>query len=409
MTILDHNTSLSELSARAASIFQDRFGRPARWVAAAPGRVNLIGDHTDYNHGFVLPMAIDRYVVIAGDLADANGPGQITTIYSSLVDQQQAIALSGASTDALPDTALPIWAKYIRGTILTMAEEGLGPHGFDAAVESNVPLGAGVSSSAALEVATATLIEAISEAEVDPVAKALRCQQAEHEAVGVPCGIMDQFSSTLCQADHLMLLDCQNQQFDMIPMTDPDITVLVTNSNVKHELAGGAYAERRSQCESAAEALGVASLRDATPELLEGAKGCLDATRHRRARHVNSEIERTAQTARAIRRNDWQRVGEFMAASHASLRDDFEVSCKELDILVELAHDLVPQGVIGSRMTGGGFGGCTITLVRTDTVLESAQSLAARYREKTGIEASLFTTRPSQGAQTLQAETAIGN
>ncbi len=402
MTLLDNNSSLSELSTRAASIFQDRFGRPARWIVAAPGRVNLIGEHIDYNDGFVLPMAINRYVVIAGDLSDATGSELSANIYSSLVDERLAITLSGISLDTLPDTTLPVWARYIQGTILALAEEGLEPYSFDAVVESNVPLGAGVSSSAALEVATATWIEALAGKSVDPVVKALRCQQAEHVAVGVPCGIMDQFSSTLCQADHLMLLDCRNQQFEMIPMTAADITVLVSNTNVKHELTGGEYAERRSQCEAAAEILGVASLRDATPELLEESKGRLDATQYRRARHVIGEIDRTAKTAHAIRQNDWPRVGEFMAASHASLRDDFEVSCKELDILVELAHDRVAQGVIGSRMTGGGFGGCTVTLVRTDAVLEIAQSMATCYREKTGIQANLFTTRPSQGAQVLQ-------
>ena len=232
---------------------------------------------------------------------------------------------------------------------------------------------------------------------IDPVAKALACQRAEHEAVGVPCGIMDQFSSTLCQADHLMLLDCRNQQTEMIPMTDPDVTVLITNTNVKHELTGGEYAERRSQCEKAAEILGVTTLREVTVEQLEQAKSQLDEVLYRRARHVVGEIDRTVRATKAIPNREWEEVGRLMYASHASLRDDYEVSCPELDVLVDLASELgAEKGVIGSRMTGGGFGGCTVTLVRTDAVDDVAQAIASRYQEKNGHRAQLLhhTSRP---------------
>ena len=394
---MDNHGPLSDLVIRAAETFHSRFGRPASSVVAAPGRVNLIGEHTDYNNGFVLPMAIDRYVVMAADLADASQTNSVARVYSRLVDQQQDILLCGK-----PDDAHPTWAKYVRGTIDSMASEGIRTKRFDAVIESNVPLGGGLSSSATLEVATATLLEAMTGQSIDPIAKALACQRAEHEAVGVPCGIMDQFSSTLCQADHLMLLDCCDRHVEMIPMTDPDVTVLVINSNVKHELTGGEYAERRRQCESAAQALGIESLRDVTNMQLEQSKSRLDNTLYRRARHVVSEIERTVEAADAIRDGQWQLVGGLMYASHRSLQDDYEVSCQELDALVGLAQALgTERGVIGSRMTGGGFGGCTVTLVRADVVEDVTSHITTRYQAETGITATAFTTRPARGAHIL--------
>lgn len=401
MMAMDNNCSLSELAGVAMANFQKRFGRPAQWLVAAPGRVNLIGEHTDYNDGFVLPMAIDRYVVIAADMStdpttDRAAEG-MATVFSGLVDEQQAIPLDGRL-----DATLPNWAKYVQGTLVSMGREGVPSVGFDAVIESNVPLGGGLSSSAALEVATATLLEEMAGKRIDPMAKALACQQAEHEAVGVPCGIMDQFSSTLCQADHLMLLDCRNQQTEMIPLTDPDVTVLVINSNVKHELTGGEYAERRQQCEAAAKVLGVESLRDLTTQQLEQAKPQLEELLYRRARHVVGEIDRTTRAADAIRGSDWGQVGRLMYASHDSLRDDYEVSCQELDLLVDLARELgANRGVIGSRMTGGGFGGCTVTLVQTQAVDDVIQAITTQYQQATGIAASPFTTRPARGAHVL--------
>ncbi len=436
--------TLETLANQTAQAFRNHFGREARWLAAAPGRVNLIGEHTDYNDGFVLPMAIERYVVIAADEPLPDAPGNVVRVFSDLVGEQQAFssarsdgggpgaggtqelagrqksdhpssdaptgitshpADSTATASVLVDS-LPTWTRYVQGTIDTMASVGIGPAGFDALIGSNVPLGGGLSSSAALEVATATLLEGMADRQIEPVTKALLCQRAEHEAVGVPCGIMDQFSSTLCQANHLMLLDCRNQQIEMIPFTDPDITVLVVNSNVKHELTGGEYAQRRQQCEEAASVLGVASLRDVTMEQLEQTRSKLGESLYARARHVVGEIERTRQAAAAIRRGQWDEVGQLMVASHRSLRDDYQVSCDELDLLVDLAMELGPaQGVIGSRMTGGGFGGCTVSLVRTGQVEQVAAALAGRYQEKTGIEASPFTTRPARGAHMIQAGT----
>ena len=390
---MDQAVPLNELAGRAAADFQKRFGRSAKYVVAAPGRVNLIGEHTDYNDGFVLPMAIDRYTVLAGDTAD----GDAARVYSNLIGEQQDIPLArGDASD------LPPWTRYIRGVFDAYATEGISPTAFDAVVDSTVPLGGGLSSSAALEVATATLVESLTGKSVAPIRKALLCQIAEHRGAGMPCGIMDQFSSVLCQAGHLMLLDCRSQETKMVPMADPGIEVLIINSNVKHELTGGEYAERREQCEAAAKALDVVSLREASSAMLAERKTELEEILFRRARHVVGEIERTTAAAAAIGAARWNEVGRLMYSSHASLRDDYEVSCPELDILVAAASELGAEcGIIGSRMTGGGFGGCTVSLVKTDVATTVADEVCTRYREQTGVEASAFATLPAQGAMVV--------
>jgi galactokinase len=276
------------------------------------------------------------------------------------------------------------------------------PGAFQAVIESSVPIGGGLSSSAALEVGTATLMEVITGTTLDPVDKALLCQKAEHEFAGVPCGIMDQFASVMGQADHAMLLDCRSREIEQIPFADPNITVLIVNTNVKHELSGGEYAERRAQCEAAARKLGVPSLRDATLSQLESQHDKLDPVEFRRARHAISEIERTTEAAAAVKTGDWPRVGRLMYASHDSLRYDYEVSCRELDLLVDLARNVGPSaGVIGSRMTGGGFGGCTVSLVETAKVDAIAPHLVHSYRTATGIEPTILSSRPVRGAHVV--------
>ena len=387
---LEHAPSLSETARRVASEFEQRFGRAPTLVAAAPGRVNLIGEHTDYNDGFVLPMAIERYAVVA--VAPA-GHGD-AVVHSATMASEARFSLAG---EVVGDP--PPWAKYVAGVLSVYSEQGMAAPSFDAVIDSTVPLGGGLSSSAALEVSLATAIEALGGHSVDAAQKALHCQQAEHRA-GTPCGIMDQFSSALCEADHLLLLDCRDQTFKHQPFTDPSVSVLITNTNVKHELTGGEYAERREQCEEAARALGVGSLRDASLQQLEAAG--LESVLQQRARHVIGEIERTPAAAEALGKGEWERVGELMYQSHAALRDDFEVSCPELDELVEAAREVgLEGGVYGSRMTGGGFGGCTVTLVRTDRAEEAAERIMARYKERTGIDPAAFVTRPAQGARVL--------
>ncbi|MGH7942807.1 MAG: galactokinase [Limisphaerales bacterium] len=389
-------TYLQKLAADTANLYAKTFGRPARWIVAAPGRVNVIGEHTDYNDGFVLPTAIERYAVMAADKA----PGGEKTI--------QIRDASGAET-AFIDLSAPVksgapkWSNYPRGVIAGMMERGLNPGGLDVLLHSTVPLGGGLSSSASLEVCTATLIEAVTGRTLVPVEKALLCQKAEHEYAGVPCGIMDQFISVMGRQNNLLLLDCRSRETRLVPMTDPGVSLLIANTNVKHELANGEYAQRRGQCEAAARTLGVPSLREATPDALADAKEKIDDVVFRRARHVIGEIERTVQAAEAVCAANWPAVGQLMFASHRSLREDYEVSCKELDTIVEIAEGIgLKGGVLGCRMTGGGFGGCAVALVKTEVIESISKKLAAEYKKKTGIEATIFTTRPASGATVLR-------
>jgi galactokinase len=387
--------TLQQLAAEAAAKFESKYGRAPRWIAAAPGRVNIIGEHIDYNDGFVLPMALERYTVIAA----ADAPQEDATVSSVATDDEARIPLAAPRKHVTPGH----WSNYVAGAIAGCIERGLRPAGFRAVVESSVPVGGGLSSSAALEVATATLVEAMTGKTLEPVDKALLCQKAEHEFAGVPCGIMDQFASVMGRADHLMLLDCRSRNVEHIPLTDPAITVLIVNTNVKHELSGGEYAERRGQCEAAASKLGVSSLRDARTPQLQARRQHLEPVEFMRARHAISEIGRTAAAAAAVKAGNWPEVGKLMYASHVSLKDDYEVSCAELDLLVDLAREIGPGGgVIGSRMTGGGFGGCTVSLVETGKVGAVAEQLATRYGETTGIEPTVLTSRPGRGAHVIQ-------
>ncbi len=387
--------SLDQLVNSASDQFERRYRRAPRWVVAAPGRVNIIGEHIDYNDGFVLPMAIDRYCVIAADEA----PGENATVFSVAADDEVHVFIAAPQRH---DTSRH-WSNYVAGVIAGCVERNMRPAGFQAVIETSVPVGGGLSSSAALEVATATLMEAMTGTTLEPIEKATLCQKAEHEYAGVPCGIMDQFASVMCRADHLMLLDCRSQRVEHIPLLDPNITVLIVDTNVKHELSGGEYAERRRQCESAARELGVASLRDAKLPQLQARRRHLAPTEFRRARHVISEIARTVRAAAAMKAGDWPEVGRLMYASHDSLRDDYEVSCQELDLLVELARALGPNGgVIGSRMTGGGFGGCTVSLVETAKVEVVTGYLLNVYQEQTGIEPGGLISRPARGAHVIQ-------
>tara|TARA_R110002111_G_scaffold72666_1_gene116278 strand:- start:33 stop:860 length:828 start_codon:yes stop_codon:yes gene_type:complete len=272
----------------------------------------------------------------------------------------------------------------------------------DLMFESNVPIGGGLSSSAALEVATATLLEVVSGTTLGLDEKALLCQKAEHDYAGVPCGIMDQFSSVFGQENAFMMLDCQSQQIRHVPFDSNGVSVLITNSNVKHELSGGEYAQRRAQCDSALKKLAAVSWRDVTPSMLDSKKQSLTDVEYSRARHVVSEIERTQKAAVAIESGQWQALGELMYASHHSLQHDYEVSCCELDLLVELARGIgLAGGVYGSRMTGGGFGGCTVTLLDSEKVVEVSDHIQKQYKKQSGIDAHLFASLPAKGAHLI--------
>jgi len=388
-------TTLNELGNKVAEQFVELYGRPPQWIAAAPGRVNVIGEHTDYNDGFVFPMAIDRYTVIAA----APAADQRAQLRSTAGDGLAQIDLKQSLKPASKGT----WYNYPLGVLAGFQGRGIQLPGFDALVHSTVPLGGGLSSSAALEVSTATLLEIATGQKLDPVEKALLCQKAEHEYAGMPCGIMDQFISVMGREDHILLLDCRSRQTELVPMTDPSVELLITNTNVKHELTGGEYAKRRAQCEQAAKILGVPSLRDADPEKLEQARSRMDDVVYRRAQHVISEIERTVHAAEGVRASNWPTVGQLMYASHSSLRDDYEVSCPELDSVVEIAQSIgTGGGVYGCRMTGGGFGGCTVALVQAAKVGEISQRVAAEYEKRTQIKPTLFVSRPAAGATVLR-------
>jgi galactokinase len=357
--------------------------------------VNLIGEHTDYNDGFVLPMAIERYILIAGD---TNSSREVT-LHSVTTGETASF-----SVRPKVEPGEPGWSNYVRGVMAGFPKRKKNLASFDAVIESTLPYGGGLASSAALEVAAATLLEAMTGQVLDPIEKALLCQRAEHDFANVPCGIMDQFTSILARENHALLLDCRSRTTTPVPMTDPTVTVLIINTNIRHKLAEGEYAKRRSQCEAAARVLKVPALRDATPATLEAARGQMDPVVFRRARHVISENERTLQAAQAIQASDWAKVGQLMYASHASLRDDYAVSCPELDTVVDIAQAMSDGGgVIGCRMTGGGFGGCAVSLVKTEAVLRTTRALDEAYEKQTGRQATIFSSRPAAGARILKS------
>lgn len=362
-------------------------------MARAPGRVNLIGEHTDYNDGFVLPMAINRHIVVA---AAPNGLRRVrlrSTHGNGLVEIDLTRPLQPGE---------PRWANYVRGVIAGYQQHGFPVPGFDAGFVSSLPAGGGLSSSAALEVAAATAIEALAGESIKPVEKALLCQRAEHDFAGTPCGIMDQFASVFGREGHLLLIDCRSLEVRDVPWPGEALALLVINSGIHHELAAGEYALRRQQCQAAASALGL-SLREATRHDLDAVP--LDDLIFKRTRHVISENARTLECVTALEAGDWQTVGRLMLASHASLRDDFQVSCGELDTLVELAAAQgISAGVHGARMTGGGFGGSVIVLVDASEAPGIRDIIVDAYFARTGIRADAFITTPSEGARILSLE-----
>lgn len=296
----------------------------------------------------------------------------------------------------------PFWSNYVRGVICMLGRRGIKVPAVDMLIDSNVPRGGGLSSSAAFEVSACTALAALCGAEVSPTERALIGQATEHEFVNVPCGIMDQFISANGKKDHALMLDCKDLSYRLIPMTDPNVSVLVIDSAVKHSLADGGYAARRKNCEDACAVLGVPSLREATLAMLEEKKAELGDLCYRRARHVIGENARVANFAAALQAGDWGAAGIAMRSSHASLRDDFEVSCAEVDTLVSLA-DTIPSAssVYGARMTGGGFGGCIVALVKSSDVEQVAKEMLEGYRDALGIETTYLVTRPGDGARVL--------
>jgi galactokinase len=344
----------------------------------APGRVNLIGDHTDHQRGFCLPLAIDRDVLVAFVPRD----DRRVVVRSLDLDGTVTVAADGSSA---PREVDPPWGRLVAGAVRALAAHGRTPTGLDAVVSSDVPLGAGLSSSAAFGVAVTMALATVGRLELDARALALAAQDAEHVATGVPCGIMDQLASVAGHAGCALLIDCRSLDVEPIPLPG-SLEVLVVHSGLPRTLESSQYAERRRACEAVAARLGLTSLRDATPDQVADEPF---------ARHVVSESARTVAFADALRRDDVAALGPLMLESHASLRDDFAVSTPELDALVE---GLVGAGALGARLTGAGFGGCVVALVATGRLAAVADDACARYRLATGREPDAFAVRASDGA-----------
>lgn len=383
--------------ARASEAFRDRFDRPPTHGACAPGRVNLIGEHTDYNDGLVLPIAIDRRTVAVG--APAADPSRSRLLS---VDLNEMIEVDLRPPLMSAEFAKGAWLSYVAGVFdgFSRARSPSPLHNLDLAIASSLPIGSGLASSAALEVAVATLLESVTGRMLDPVEKVLLCQRAEHEFAGVPCGIMDQMASVMGRRDRALLFDCRTREVKPVPMPGQErVAIVVINTGVRHALASGEYGARRAMCSAAATALEVPALRDATPELVEDRRAGLTPEEHRCARHVVTENARTLAAADALRTGDLAAMGRLMAESHASLRDDYRVSCPELDTVVEIAS--AHRGVLGARMTGGGFGGCAVALCEPAAAEPLTRAATLGYRKRHARECDVFATAACGGAKAL--------
>lgn len=406
---------------RAAAALREVFGREPRWHASAPGRVNLIGEHIDYNGGHVLPIAIDRRFHA---VAAAGGEAGMIRVVAADVGERWTVSAASDLRRAVGGFGKGSWQRYVGGVLALFSESaGESVPAIDIALASDVPFGSGLSSSAALCVSLAALLEAVTEKPFDPLEKARLCQRVEHEFAGVPCGLMDPAVSSLAKAGHALLLDCSRTvpltrprvsafvgtstatdlktgpwhgQLRHIPFPPPtEAVLLVVNTKVRHSLADGEYAKRRAACESAARKLGVSELCRAKIESLAGA-GLTDEE-HRCATHAINEEHRTLAAAEALERGDLAHFGRLMNESHASLRDLYGVSCSELDTVAAAAQR--SPGVFGGRMTGGGFGGCAIALVKPEAIDAVQQTLTCAFAGAFGRECDVSVVRPSSGAR----------
>lgn len=363
-------------------------------IFRAPGRTNLIGEHTDYNDGFVLPAAIDR----ATWIAIAPRPNNILRVHSEHFTK--TIEFDPGESSPVPARD---WSDYVRGVALMLRREGMRIGGGDMLIRSNVPLGAGVSSSASLEVAAATALAALGGCELERIALARLCRRAENEFVGARCGIMDQFVACFGRAGHAIFLDCRSLEYAAVPLPS-NVKLVLCNTMVRHSIASGDYNTRRGECEEAVARLtrvmpAVRALRDVTPAQIEEHRELLPGTLFRRARHVTTEDGRVLAARTALERGDIPALGNLMRESHLSLRDDYEVSCRELDLMVESAREFA--GCLGARMTGGGFGGCTINLVDASKTQEFQAHVSRRYKEVTGIVPDIYVCSAADGAQEI--------
>lgn len=366
-------------------------------IGRAPGRVNLIGEHTDYNDGFVFPMAIDFDLVLAA----RRRSDQRVRIHA--LDLERTVEFSLMSP--LRYEAGERWSNYPKGVLWAMQEVGANLPGMEMAFSGTIPLGSGLSSSAALEVATAIVAQKLSDFQIAPPALAQLCQRAENDFVGMKCGIMDQFISLLGTKGHALFLDCRSLAFEQIPLELGEYKILLCQSGVKHNLVDSEYNRRRQQCEIGVKVLAeryptVRALRDATLDMLKTCERQLAPEVYQRCLHVITENERVLKSIAALKAGDLTAFGELINQSHDSLRDLYEVSCREVDLLVELAREV--DGVLGARITGGGFGGCTVNLIRTDAVGDFAGHVLSKYKEQTGIDAQIYLSTAANGAELIK-------
>jgi len=378
--------SADELSERFRKMFH---AEPRTFVA--PGRVNLIGEHTDYNDGFVLPCAIE----FSTRVAIAPRPDQTLVLRSTEFSEPFQLDLKNP-----PRKALGAWSDYVVGVAIMLRNAGYALSGANLLVHGEVPIGAGLSSSAAVEVATALALLSLSDAKPRLPEVAKLCQRAENEFVGAHVGIMDQFVSCLGKAGHALLLDCRSLQFEQVA-TPAQVKLVICNTMVKHELAGGEYNRRREECEAGVRILSksfpkIRALRDVTREELSSQANAISPVIYKRCLHVVEENQRVLQAVEFLRSGNLRQMGQLMRESHRSLRDLYQVSCHELDLMVEAAEGL--PGYYGGRMTGGGFGGCTVNLVESGYAEAFRESVARRYREQTRISSDVYICSPRDGA-----------
>ena len=370
--------------------FTARFGRSAEAVSRAPGRVNLIGEHTDYNAGYVLPVATQQSTWVAAAISD-----DATRVHSVGLDEEHHWSAGDWRSPPCPR-----WTAYVAGVLELLRRRGVPLGELDLLIHSDVPVGGGLSSSAALTVAVAKAACALTGQDLSVRELAALCRAAENEFAGVPCGVMDQYASIACRAGEAILLDCRGLEYEHVPLSLGDHGIVVVDSAVRHELASSEYAKRQQQC---AEALAVLrrsrpdmqTLRDADAAMVQAAASQMGAIPAARARHVCTENERTLAAVAALRGGNLAEVGRLMEESHKSLRDDYEVSCAELDLLVDIVSSV--SGVVGARMTGGGFGGCIVAIARRDAIGRIEQALRDHY-DIPGRTAGPFAVEPGAGA-----------
>ncbi|EKO3394046.1 galactokinase [Vibrio fluvialis] len=380
---------MSELIQNVIRSFEHVLGFAPSHLIQAPGRVNLIGEHTDYNDGFVLPCAINYQTVVAASKRDDNRVRIIAVDYANAQDEFALDAPIEFQTDKM-------WANYIRGVVKFLLERGYALGGADIAVSGNVPQGAGLSSSAALEVVIGQTFKELFALDISQAEVALNGQKAENQFVGCNCGIMDQLISAEGRENHALLIDCRSLETQAVSMPE-DMAIVIINSNKQRGLVDSEYNTRRQQCEEAARIFGVKALRDVTIEEFTRRQVELSEVVAKRARHIITENDRTLAAADALRANDMATMGQLMAASHASMRDDFEITVKEVDTLVEIVKAVIgEQG--GVRMTGGGFGGCVVALVPPALVNDVKVAIEQQYQAATGLKETIYVCQAKEGA-----------